>query len=102
MPDPKKCTFRINGEVHSTGVGEKDCAAKRKAWNKFKKERNAKMREELGMRTQDSTKTTDPKPKNNIKKKAGKIVTELKKGLKRKSDRRKKRKNSKRTYNPYD
>ena len=28
----KKCTFSLNGEVHSRGVGEKDCAAKQKAF----------------------------------------------------------------------
>ena len=102
MSKDKKCTFRINGEVYSTGVGEKDCAAKRKAWNKFREERKVQMKKELGMTTKDTTKTTDTKPKNNIKKKAGKIVTELKKALKRRSERKKKRKNSKRTYNPYD
>ena len=72
----KKCTFRINGEVHSRGVGEKDCAAKRKAFNKFKKERDANTRELLGMKPKDTTATKNKNPKpNKKKKKLGKIVT---------------------------
>ena len=51
----KKCTFSLNGEVHSRGVGEKDCAAKQKAFNKFKKERDARSRELLGMTPKDTT-----------------------------------------------
>lgn len=99
----KKCTFRINGEVHSRGVGEKDCAAKRKAFNKFKKERDAKTRELLGMKPKDTTATKNKNPKpNKKKKKLGKIVTGIKQGIKRRIETRKKKKERKRSYNPYD
>ena len=42
-----------------------------------------------------------PKPKKK-KKKLGKIVTKIKQGIKRGIDRRKRKKASKRSYNPYD
>lgn len=87
MSKDKKCTFRINGEVYSTGVGEKDCAAKRKAWNKVREERKVQMKKALGMTTQDTTKTTDTKPKKKSK---------LQQIIKAKLEKRKKNKAQKR------
>tara|TARA_R110000787_G_scaffold180387_1_gene292496 strand:- start:172 stop:489 length:318 start_codon:yes stop_codon:yes gene_type:complete len=63
----KKCTFSLNGEVHSRGVGEKDCAAKQKAFNKFKKERDARSRELLGMTPKDTTATKNKNIKSKKK-----------------------------------
>jgi len=56
MQDPK-CTFKYNGQVMTefSGTGKKECEEKRKAFNQFKKERDARARELLGMETKDTT-----------------------------------------------
>lgn len=88
MPD-KKCTFKYNGNVMDefSGTGEKECAEKRKAFNKFKKERDARARELLGMKPKDETNGIKKnKKKSSFLKKVGKTL-----GIKKKTEAQKER-----------
>ena len=91
----KTCSYTFNGE-RKTGKTPEECA---KLAARFKKSKEKMEREfdSISGRSRDNKKET-PKPK----KKLGKIVTEIKKGIKRKIEKRKKKKEGKRTYNPYD
>ncbi len=87
MPD--KCTFKYNGTVMKqfSGTGEKECAEKRKAFNKFKKERDARARELLGMKPKDeATGTKKNKKKSNFLKRVGEKI-----GIKKKTPAQKER-----------
>ncbi len=93
MPDPK-CTFKYNGQVMTefSGTGKKECEEKRKAFNQFKKERDARARELLGMETKDTTSGkrsksgTTKKKKSNFLQKVSKTL-----GIKKKTEAQKER-----------
>ncbi len=89
MPD-KKCTFKYNGHVMKqfSGTGEKECAENRKAFNKFRKERDARARELLGMKPKDETTGggTTKKKKSKFLEKVGKTL-----GIKKKTEAQKER-----------
>jgi len=96
MKDPKReCSYNFNGE-RKTGKTKEECAKLAARFDKILKEKERQMDSLSGRNIKET-----PKP-NKKKKKVGKVVAKIKQSIKRGIARRKRKKASKRSYNPYD